>query len=301
MKKIIAARISKQSDLVYDQKLTKNKHKVSDELNATVKFYPCKSAKATGTIIDILMYASVIYSPVAIAKNIFLSIPNEAVILSYNGKPHKIFTKPGLHYASGIGITGDIHYLSTRVNVNEIESDKLQDKDGFLVKGKANISWQVTDPLKAYYILGNVKPQNKNSTGRHNHTNDTLESYIHSQANATLKTFAAKYSLLNKEENNLNNLTPEMQQELNSLLQAKLDLAGIKVHDFDFISLTYVDENKGYLPQFATKIGQANMILQKSDFKKPEILLQSALANNVTVSSGSNEISLAVPNLSKNS
>lgn len=277
--------------------------------NQEIKLYPCKGARAAGKTVDAIGYAFFgaipIYGwcflPSIILKNCFRTNPNEVAVVVHNGKPYKVVTKPGLHYESGIRITGEIYIMSTGINIIKAEANNQQDRDGFPINTSYNISWKITEPLKAIYGLSGIFSNElieEFKTYKRLPTEKIvfakiLEQYIKYQAIAVLKDFVAKYPLLSKDgSKSLNNLTSEMKQELNDLLQAKLDAVGVKVNDFDLTSVLYADKERAYLPQTAAKMGEAHQILEKSGVKHPETLLQTTVAKNSTVSTDTNNITL---------
>ncbi len=152
----------------------------------------------------------------------FVNNPNEATIVELFG--HYI----GTYFNSGIFVTVPLsakYPISLRFNNVNTDKIKVNDANGSPIEISAVIVWRVSSPAKAYYNINNYMQ------------------FVSIQSESVIRALASNYPY--DSENNEESLRKNsdiISNELRSMLQQRLDIAGVEVTEARISHLAYSPE-----------------------------------------------------------
>ncbi len=155
-------------------------------------------------------------------QGFFINDPNEARVIEFFG--HYI----GTYFKSGICVTlpfSSKYIVSLKFQNINTEKIKVNDANGSPIEISAVIVWRVNSPAKAYYNVNNY------------------HEFVFVQSDSVIRELASNYPYDSESnEESLRKNSDKISDELRSMLQQRLDIAGIEITEARISHLAYSSE-----------------------------------------------------------
>ncbi|KLT22908.1 putative Band 7 family membrane protein [Wolbachia endosymbiont of Armadillidium vulgare str. wVulC] len=161
-------------------------------------------------------------SILAFSQGFFINDPNEARVIEFFG--HYI----GTYFKSGICVTlpfSNKHVVSLKFQNINTEKIKVNDANGSPIEISVVIVWRVSSPAKAYYNVNNY------------------HEFVFVQSDSVIRELASNYPYDSEsDEESLRKNSDRISNELRSMLQQRLNIAGIEIAEARISHLAYSSE-----------------------------------------------------------
>lgn len=205
-----------------------DKNTINDRNLSQLRFFPVLIALGLILSLLFLAYDSTIALGVAAVsiltflQGFFINDPNEARVIEFFG--HYI----GTYFKSGICITlpfSSKYIVSLKFQNISTEKIKVNDANGSPIEISAVIVWRVNSPAKAYYNVNNY------------------HEFVFVQSDSVIRELASNYPYDSEsDEESLRKNSDKISDELRSMLQQRLDIAGIEITEARISHLAYSSE-----------------------------------------------------------
>lgn len=205
-----------------------DKNTINDRNLSQLRFFPVLIALGLILSLLFLAYDSTIALGVAAVsiltflQGFFINDPNEARVIEFFG--HYI----GTYFKSGICITlpfSSKYIVSLKFQNINTEKIKVNDANGSPIEISAVIVWRVNSPAKAYYNVNNY------------------HEFVFVQSDSVIRELASNYPYDSEsDEESLRKNSDKISNELRSMLQQRLDIAGIEITEARISHLAYSSE-----------------------------------------------------------
>lgn len=205
-----------------------DKNTINDRNLSQLRFFPVLIALGLILLLLFLAYDSTIALGVAAVsiltflQGFFINDPNEARVIEFFG--HYI----GTYFKSGICITlpfSSKYIVSLKFQNINTEKIKVNDANGSPIEISAVIVWRVNSPAKAYYNVNNY------------------HEFVFVQSDSVIRELASNYPYDSEsDEESLRKNSDKISDELRSMLQQRLDIAGIEITEARISHLAYSSE-----------------------------------------------------------
>ncbi|OAB81585.1 spfh domain/band 7 family protein [Wolbachia endosymbiont of Laodelphax striatellus] len=204
-----------------------DKNTISDRNLSKIQAFPVLIA--LGLILLVLfLYDSTIALGVAavsiltFSQGFFVNDPNEARVIEFFG--HYI----GTYFKSGICVTlpfSSKYRVSLKFQNINTEKIKVNDANGSPIEISVVIVWRVSSPAKAYYNVNNY------------------HDFVFVQSDSVIRELASNYPYDSEnDEESLRKNSDKISNELRSMLQQRLNIAGIEITEARISHLAYSSE-----------------------------------------------------------
>lgn len=205
-----------------------DKNTINDRNLSQLRFFPVLIALGLILSLLFLAYDSTIALGVAAVsiltflQGFFINDPNEARVIEFFG--HYI----GTYFKSGICVTlpfSSKYIVSLKFQNINTEKIKVNDANGSPIEISAVIVWRVNSPAKAYYNVNNY------------------HEFVFVQSDSVIRELASNYPYDSEsDEKSLRKNSDKISDELRSMLQQRLDIAGIEITEARISHLAYSSE-----------------------------------------------------------
>ncbi len=205
-----------------------DKNTINDRNLSQLRFFPVLIALGLILSLLFLAYDSTIALGVAAVsiltflQGFFINDPNEARVIEFFG--HYI----GTYFKSGICVTlpfSNKYIVSLKFQNINTEKIKVNDANGSPIEISAVIVWRVNSPAKAYYNVNNY------------------HEFVFVQSDSVIRELASNYPYDSEsDEESLRKNSDKISDELRSMLQQRLDIAGIEITEARISHLAYSSE-----------------------------------------------------------
>ncbi|WP_041573576.1 MULTISPECIES: SPFH domain-containing protein [unclassified Wolbachia] len=205
-----------------------DKNTINDRNLSQLRFFPVLIALGLILSLLFLAYDSTIALGVAAVsiltflQGFFINDPNEARVIEFFG--HYI----GTDFKSGICVTlpfSSKYIVSLKFQNINTEKIKVNDANGSPIEISAVIVWRVNSPAKAYYNVNNY------------------HEFVFVQSDSVIRELASNYPYDSEsDEESLRKNSDKISDELRSMLQQRLDIAGIEITEARISHLAYSSE-----------------------------------------------------------
>ncbi len=205
-----------------------DKNTINDRNLSQLRFFPVLIALGLILSLLFLAYDSTIALGVAAVsiltflQGFFINDPNEARVIEFFG--HYI----GTYFKSGICVTlpfSSKYIVSLKFQNINTEKIKVNDENGSPIEISAVIVWRVNSPAKAYYNVNNY------------------HEFVFVQSDSVIRELASNYPYDSEsDEESLRKNSDKISDELRSMLQQRLDIAGIEITEARISHLAYSSE-----------------------------------------------------------
>lgn len=219
-----------------------DKNTINDRNLSQLRFFPVLIVLGLILSLLFLAYDSTIALGVAAVsiltflQGFFINDPNEARVIEFFG--HYI----GTYFKSGICITlpfSSKYIVSLKFQNINTEKIKVNDANGSPIEISAVIVWRVNSPAKVYYNVNNY------------------HEFVFVQSDSVIRELASNYPYDSEsDEESLRKNSDKISDELRSMLQQRLDIAGIEITEARISHLAYSSE----IAQVMLKRQQAHAI-----------------------------------------
>ncbi|WP_265030525.1 SPFH domain-containing protein [Wolbachia endosymbiont (group B) of Athalia cordata] len=204
-----------------------DKNTINDRNLSKIRAFPVLIA--LGLILLVLfVYDSTIALGVAavsiltFSQGFFVNDPNEARVIEFFG--HYI----GTYFKSGICVTlpfSSKYRISLKFQNINTEKIKVNDANGSPIEISVVIVWRVSSPAKAYYNVNNY------------------HDFVFVQSDSVIRELASNYPYDSEnDEESLRKNSDKISNELRSMLQQRLNIAGIEIAEARISHLAYSSE-----------------------------------------------------------
>lgn len=204
-----------------------DKNTINDRNISKIRAFPVLIA--LGLILLVLfVYDSTIALGVAavsiltFSQGFFVNDPNEARVIEFFG--HYI----GTYFKSGICVTlpfSSKYRVSLKFQNINTEKIKVNDANGSPIEISVVIVWRVSSPAKAYYNVNNY------------------HDFVFVQSDSVIRELASNYPYDSEnDEESLRKNSDKISNELRSMLQQRLNIAGIEIAEARISHLAYSSE-----------------------------------------------------------
>lgn len=204
-----------------------DKNTINDRNLSKIQAFPVLIA--LGLILLVLfVYDSTIALGVAavsiltFSQGFFVNDPNEARVIEFFG--HYI----GTYFKSGICVTlpfSSKYRVSLKFQNINTEKIKVNDANGSPIEISVVIVWRVSSPAKAYYNVNNY------------------HDFVFVQSDSVIRELASNYPYDSEnDEESLRKNSDKISNELRSMLQQRLNIAGIEIAEARISHLAYSSE-----------------------------------------------------------
>ncbi len=205
-----------------------DKNTINDRNLSQIRAFPVLIA--LGLILSLLFLAYdstialgvVVVSILTFLQGFFINDPNEARVIEFFG--HYI----GTYFKSGICVTlpfSSKYIVSLKFQNINTEKIKVNDANGSPIEISAVIVWRVSSPAKAYYNVNNY------------------HEFVFVQSDSVIRELASNYPYDSEsDEESLRKNSDKISDELRSMLQQRLDIAGIEITEARISHLAYSSE-----------------------------------------------------------
>ncbi|WP_265035614.1 MULTISPECIES: SPFH domain-containing protein [unclassified Wolbachia] len=205
-----------------------DKNTINDRNLSQIRAFPVLIA--LGLILSLLFLAYdstialgvVVVSILTFLQGFFINDPNEARVIEFFG--HYI----GTYFKSGICVTlpfSNKYIVSLKFQNINTEKIKVNDANGSPIEISAVIVWRVNSPAKAYYNVNNY------------------HEFVFVQSDSVIRELASNYPYDSEsDEESLRKNSDKISSELQSMLQQRLDIAGIEITEARISHLAYSSE-----------------------------------------------------------
>ncbi len=205
-----------------------DKNTINDRNLSQIRAFPVLIALGLILSLLFLAYDSTIALGVAAVsiltflQGFFINDPNEARVIEFFG--HYI----GTYFKSGICVTlpfSSKYIVSLKFQNINTEKIKANDANGSPIEISAVIVWRVSSPAKAYYNVNNY------------------HEFVFVQSDSVIRELASNYPYDSESnEESLRKNSDKISDELRSMLQQRLDIAGIEITEARISHLAYSSE-----------------------------------------------------------
>ncbi len=205
-----------------------DKNTINDRNLSQIRAFPVLVALGLILSLLFLVYDSTIALGVAAVsiltflQGFFINDPNEARVIEFFG--HYI----GTYFKSGICVTlpfSSKYIVSLKFQNINTEKIKVNDANGSPIEISAVIVWRVSSPAKAYYNVNNY------------------HEFVFVQSDSVIRELASNYPYDSEsDEESLRKNSDKISNELRSMLQQRLDIAGIEITEARISHLAYSSE-----------------------------------------------------------
>lgn len=205
-----------------------DKNTINDRNLSQLRFFPVLIALGLILSLLFLAYDSTIALGVAAVsiltflQGFFINDPNEARVIEFFG--HYI----GTYFKSGICVMlpfSSKYIVSLKFQNINTEKIKVNDANGSPIEISAVIVWRVSSPAKAYYNVNNY------------------HEFVFVQSDSVIRELASNYPYDSEsDEESLRKNSDKISNELRSMLQQRLDIAGIEITEARISHLAYSSE-----------------------------------------------------------
>ncbi len=205
-----------------------DKNTINDRNLSQIRAFPVLIALGLILSLLFLAYDSTIALGVAAVsiltflQGFFINDPNEARVIEFFG--HYI----GTYFKSGICVTlpfSSKYIVSLKFQNINTEKIKVNDANGSPIEISAVIVWRVNSPAKAYYNVNNY------------------HEFVFVQSDSVIRELASNYPYDSEsDEESLRKNSDKISDELRSMLQQRLDIAGIEITEARISHLAYSSE-----------------------------------------------------------
>lgn len=205
-----------------------DKNTINDRNLSQIRAFPVLIALGLILSLLFLAYDSTIALGVAAVsiltflQGFFINDPNEARVIEFFG--HYI----GTYFKSGICVTPPFsskYIVSLKFQNINTEKIKVNDANGSPIEISAVIVWRVSSPAKAYYNVNNY------------------HEFVFVQSDSLIRELASNYPYDSESnEESLRKNSDKISDELRSMLQQRLDIAGIEITEARISHLAYSSE-----------------------------------------------------------
>ncbi len=205
-----------------------DKNTINDRNLSQIRAFPVLIALGLILSLLFLAYDSTIALGVAVVsiltflQGFFINDPNEARVIEFFG--HYI----GTYFKSGICVTlpfSSKYIVSLKFQNINTEKIKVNDANGSPIEISAVIVWRVSSPAKAYYNVNNY------------------HEFVFVQSDSVIRELASNYPYDSESnEESLRKNSDKISDELRSMLQQRLDIAGIEITEARISHLAYSSE-----------------------------------------------------------
>ncbi len=205
-----------------------DKNTINDRNLSQIRAFPVLIALGLILSLLFLAYDSTIALGVAAVsiltflQGFFINDPNEARVIEFFG--HYI----GTYFKSGICVTlpfSSKYIVSLKFQNINTEKIKVNDANGSPIEISAVIVWRVNSPAKAYYNVNNY------------------HEFVFVQSDSVIRELASNYPYDSESnEESLRKNSDKISDELRSMLQQRLDIAGIEITEARISHLAYSSE-----------------------------------------------------------
>jgi len=164
--------------------------------------------------------------------------PNEEIVLLDYGKYNGTVKEPGCHWTCLPG--RGMHRVSTKVKSIKIAETKTIDKNGNPLLINGILSYQIKSAKRATLDV------------------ERADDFVRTQGLAALKQIVCRHPYESDDEDNLKSHADIIAREMVTILQARVEIAGIHILTFTFNEIFYAPE----IASGMLKRQQANAILQ---------------------------------------
>ncbi|WP_395463656.1 SPFH domain-containing protein [Wolbachia endosymbiont of Cantharis cryptica] len=205
-----------------------DKNTINDRNLSQFRFFPLLIV--LGLILSILFvaYDSTIalgiaaISVLVFSQGFFINNPNEARVIEFLGHYIGTYFKPGMSIT--IPFTNK-HVISLKFQNINTEKIKVNDANGSPIEISVVIVWRVSSPAKAYYNVNNYYE------------------FVFVQSDSVIRELASNYPYDSEsDEESLRKNSDKISDELQSMLQQRLDIAGIEITEARISHLAYSSE-----------------------------------------------------------
>lgn len=205
-----------------------DKNTINDRNLSQIRAFPVLIALGLILSLLFLAYDSTIALGVAAVsiltflQGFFINDPNEARVIEFFG--YYI----GTYFKSGICVTlpfSSKYIVSLKFQNINTEKIKVNDANGSPIEISAVIVWRVSSPAKAYYNVNNY------------------HEFVFVQSDSVIRELASNYPYDSEsDEESLRKNSDKISDELRSMLQQRLDIAGIEITEARISHLAYSSE-----------------------------------------------------------
>ncbi len=205
-----------------------DKNTINDRNLSQIRAFPVLIALGLILSLLFLAYDSTIALGVAAVsiltflQGFFINDPNEARVIEFLG--HYI----GTYFKSGICVTlpfSSKYIVSLKFQNINTEKIKVNDANGSPIEISAVIVWRVSSPAKEYYNVNNY------------------HEFVFVQSDSVIRELASNYPYDSEsDEESLRKNSDKISSELQSMLQQRLDIAGIEITEARISHLAYSSE-----------------------------------------------------------
>lgn len=205
-----------------------DKNTINDRNLSQIRAFPVLIALGLILSLLFLAYDSTIALGIAAVsiltflQGFFINDPNEARVIEFFG--HYI----GTYFKSGICVTlpfSSKYIVSLKFQNINTEKIKVNDANGSPIEISAVIVWRVSSPAKAYYNVNNY------------------HEFVFVQSDSVIRELASNYPYDSEsDEESLRKNSDKISDELRSMLQQRLDIAGIEITEARISHLAYSSE-----------------------------------------------------------
>jgi len=185
---------------------------------------PGKIHKKNGNIASTLLDAvATVFLPLTFLTGCVTVNEKEEVIVQRFGEYKKTITEPGLHWCFPNQL--QISHISTKLNTLDLKNVKIIDSVGNPINVSAVVVYKVVNSKKAFFNV------------------EDYASFIEDQSQTVIRQVVSKYPYETDDDSpNLKKENKEIQEELRSVLQEKVAIAGIYVKSVMLNELSYAVE-----------------------------------------------------------
>jgi regulator of protease activity HflC (stomatin/prohibitin superfamily) len=192
--------------------------------------------------------AGIVASIIAIVIILFLSSgfvlqePNQARVMMFFGRYLGTFRRVGYFYVNPLINTKKLSLRARNLNAEPI---KVNDKQGNPVMIGLVVVWKLKDTYKAMFEIDSQTMAGPNAAANVSNIMLAFENFVQIQSDAALRQVAGQYSYDNNEhpdELTLREGGDEINHELETKLDERLDMAGIEIVEARINYLAYAPE-----------------------------------------------------------
>ncbi|WCR58956.1 MAG: hypothetical protein PG978_000370 [Wolbachia endosymbiont of Ctenocephalides felis wCfeF] len=156
------------------------------------------------------------------SQGFFINNPNEARVVEFLGHYIGTYFKPGMFITLPFSTKHAVSLKFQNINTEKI---KVNDANGSPIEISVVIVWRVSSPAKAYYNVNNYYE------------------FVFVQSDSVIRELASNYPYDSEsDEESLRKNSDKISGELRSMLQQRLDIAGIEVTEARISHLAYSSE-----------------------------------------------------------
>lgn len=156
------------------------------------------------------------------SQGFFINNPNEARVIEFFGYYIGTYFQPGMFITVPFASKHIVSLKFQNINTDKI---KVNDANGNPIEISTVIVWRVNSPAKAYYNVNNY------------------HEFVFVQSDSVIRELASNYPYDSEgDEESLRKNSDKISDELRSMLQYRLDIAGIEITEARISHLAYASE-----------------------------------------------------------